>query len=215
MATMVPAVVGFIGVFWRRRKADQLLAPTLLFLIPLGFILAGLLSPVLLGQLVFPISVKLSWAGMAALLLFGVAVANSFFNNARTRDSEEAVRQRKRLAAIRRYFQAELEKPQPNLEDDWFPYLLGFGLANDVDKWSVAHAGDASFSTSRTGSFSGGSTGSGWTGGGGRFGGAGATAGWAAAATGIAAGVASPSSSGGGGGGGGGGSSGGGGGGGW
>jgi uncharacterized membrane protein YgcG len=214
VVAFVPTIVGHIGANWRRRKADELQAPTLLMLIALGFILAGLLGPVFAGQLVFPMAVKLSWVGMAALALFAVTIANSFFNNARTCDGKEAVRTRKRLAAIRRYFQAELEKPDPNLEDDWFPYLLAFGLGKDVDKWSVAHAGTG-FSTSHTGGFSGSSSGSGWTGGGGQFGGAGASAGWAAAATGLAAGVASPSSSGGGGGGGGGGSSGGGGGGGW
>jgi uncharacterized membrane protein YgcG len=216
LATVVPAIIGYIGANWRQRKADNLLGPTLLFLIPLGFILAGLYLPVLFGQLIVPIQVNLSWFGMAALLLLGVVVANSFFNNARTRDSKEAVRHRKRLAAIRRYFQSELKKPDPNLEDGWFPYLLAFGLAGEVDKWAVAFPQAAGVSTSRSGSFSGGSSSGGWSGGGGSFGGAGASAGWAAAATGLAAGVAAPSSSGGGGGGGGGGgSSGGGGGGGW
>ena len=215
LATLVPAIVGYIGAHWRRRRSDRLLTPTLLFLIPLGFILAGLYFPVLFGQLIVPIQVKLSWLGMGALLVLGVAVANSFFNTARTRDSKDAIRQRKRLAAIRRYFQAELKKPDPNLEDGWFPYLLAFGLAGDVDKWAVAYPQASGLSTSRPGSFSGSSSGGGWSGGGGSFGGAGASAGWAAAATGLAAGVAAPSSSGGGGGGGGGGSSGGGGGGGW
>jgi len=215
LATVVPAIVGYIGAHWRRRRADSLLTPTLLFLIPLGFILAGLYFPVLFGQLIVPIQVKLSWLGMGALLVVGVAVANSFFNTARSRDSKDAIRHRKRLAAIRRYLQAELKKPAPNLEDGWFPYLLAFGLAAEVDKWAVAYPHASDFSTSRSGSFSGSSSGGGWSGGGGSFGGAGASAGWAAAATALAAGVASPSSSGGSGGGGGGGSSGGGGGGGW
>ena len=218
MATFVPSVFGYIGVFWRRNKAEKLLRPTGMIVVALGFILAGLWTPVLVGSLLFPIPLKMSWVGMAALLVFGVTVANSFFNNARTRDSREAVTVRKRLAGIRRYFKSELEKQSPDLEDDWFPYLLAFGLAKDVDKWSVANSRHVDFSTSRTRGFSGGSSGSGWSGGGGAFGGAGASAGWAAAATGLAAGVASPGSSGGGssgGGGGGGGSSGGGGGGGW
>ncbi|MDH3254961.1 MAG: DUF2207 domain-containing protein [Acidobacteriota bacterium] len=213
--TVLPMIVGYVGAFWRRRKAERLLAPTLLFLIPLALILGGLFSPVAIGRVVMPYGYKLSWFSMAALLLFGVAIARSFFNTARTRDSRKAVRKRTQLAAVRRFFQAELKRKDPRLEDEWFPYLLALGLAEDVDKWSVAH-GVALDSSSRGASWSGGSSAGSWTGGGGRFGGAGASAGWAAAATGMAAGVASPSSSGGGGGGGGGGgSSGGGGGGGW
>jgi uncharacterized membrane protein YgcG len=217
MATFVPSILGYIGAYWRRNKAEKLLWPTGMMLVALGVILFGLWGPVLAGQLLFPIPMKMSWFGMAALLVFGVTVANSFFNSALSRDSREAITVRKRLAGIRRYFKGELEKSSPDLEDDWFPYLLAFGLADDVDKWSVAHARRADFTTTTSRGFSGGSSGSGWSGGGGAFGGAGASAGWAAAATGLAAGVASPGSSGGGssGGGGGGGSSGGGGGGGW
>jgi uncharacterized membrane protein YgcG len=217
-ATLIPAIIGYIGASWRGRKANRLLAPTVLFLVPLAVILTGLWGPVVAGFLLFPVPIKMSWFGMAALLVFGVTVANSFFNNARTRDSKEAVQVRKRLAEIRRYFKAELDRPVPNLEDAWFPYLLAFGLAKEVDRWSVAHgSGIASSTASSFGGGSGGGSSGGWTGGGGTFGGAGATAGWAAAATGLAAGVSAPSSSGGsgGGGGGGGGSSGGGGGGGW
>jgi uncharacterized membrane protein YgcG len=219
ISTLIPAIIGFVGASWRSRKADRLLAPTLLFLVALAVILTGLWGPVLVGYLLFPVPVKMSWFGMVALLVFGVTVANSFFNTARTRDGKEAVRVRKRLAEIRRYFKAQLARPAPNLDDDWFPYLLAFGLARDVDRWSVVHGNGrnlASSTVSSLGSASGGGSSGGWTGGGGTFGGAGASAGWAAAATGLAAGVSAPSSSGGsGGGGGGGGSSGGGGGGGW
>jgi hypothetical protein len=139
--------------------------------------------------------------------------ANSYFNNAHTRDSREAVAGRKKLATIRGWLKRELQRRDPELEDGWLPYLLAFGLAKDVDRWAVSHGHHVRTQTST--SPAGGGTSPSWTGGGGTFGAAGATTAWTAAATGLAAGVARPGSSGGGGGGGGGGSSGGGGGGGW
>jgi uncharacterized membrane protein YgcG len=217
LAALPTAIVGYIGVFRYRKKSENLQAASLVFLVPLGLILSGLYLPLLLGRVLLPPSfgLRLSYAGSGALLLLGLVFAKSFFDNARTRDSGEGVRRRALLAAVRRYFQAELRRPEPRLDDDWFPYLLAFGLSRDVDRWSVAYSGGSHLSTTGTGASTAGSQRSGWSGGGGSFGGAGATATWAAAATGLAAGVASPSSSSGGGGGGGGGSSGGGGGGGW
>ena len=127
---------------------------------------------------------------------------------------------RRELERAREYFERELRKDQPQLEDRWFPYLLALGLAPDVDKWFRRFGGATGATSMRSspGSFStgGGSSsgGSSWTGGGGSFGGAGASATWAMAATAMSAGVSKPGSSSSGGGGGGG-SSGGGGGGGW
>ncbi|HEV7921907.1 MAG TPA: hypothetical protein VGR02_14050 [Thermoanaerobaculia bacterium] len=137
----------------------------------------------------------------------------------RIADGAEKIAFRRRLASARQYFVEQLRSPHPNLRDDWFPYLLAFGLGNNVDGWFRAHGSASSSVSSSSWSSSSGSSSSsssGWTGGGGAFGGAGATGGWATAAGALAAGVSAPSSSGsGGGGGGGGGSSGGGGGGGW
>lgn len=140
------------------------------------------------------------------------------------RESLQRLAVRKRLLAARDYFEAELRKPQPALRDEWFPYVIAFGLGANVDRWFSSYGGESRATTS---TFSGGSSsssyssrghggpGGSWSGGGTSFGGAGATGAWAAAAGGIASGVAAPSSSGGGGGGGGSSSSGGGGGGGW
>jgi uncharacterized membrane protein YgcG len=159
---------------------------------------------------------------LGALTLVGLALANSVFNLARSRDGAEAIRKRKKLAAARRYFQRELAKAEPRLEDAWFPYLLAFGLGPAVERWfgayGAATAGASPAATTSGGAARGTSSGGApsWTGGGGAFGGAGASGSWAAAVGSVASGVAAPSSSGsGGGGGGGGGSSGGGGGGGW
>jgi len=160
--------------------------------------------------------------------LLALALFNSVINQARSRERGQGVAFRKRLTSIRRYFQEELDKPQPALRNEWFPYVIAFGLDRDAQDWFKAHGGQSAddsstpWSSSPSSSSSSGSSSSaptGWSGGGGSFGGAGATAAWAVAASSMAAGVAAPSSSGssggGGGGGGGGSSSGGGGGGGW
>ena len=159
---------------------------------------------------------------VAAVFLLRLAVVNNLFNLASTRNGPHRIKRRKTLVAAREFFIRELGSATPRLEDEWFPYLVAFGLAGGVEKWFRAYGGQqarsaaGTVSSSHTASSSSGS-GGGWTGGGGSFGGAGASASWAAAAGALAAGVSAPSSggSGGGGGGGGGGSSGGGGGGGW
>ena len=163
--------------------------------------------------------------------LLALALFNSMINQARSRERAQGIALRKRLASARRYFQQELDRPQPALRDEWFPYVLAFGLDKDAQDWFKAYGGQSagsstsswssspSTSSSSSGSGSSSSAPTGWSGGGGAFGGAGATSTWALAAGSLAAGVAAPSSSGssggGGGGGGGGSSSGGGGGGGW
>lgn len=141
------------------------------------------------------------------------------------RRGAEDLRRRRRLLAARKYFQRELRKASPRLEDAWLPYLLAFGLGPDVDRWFKVAGPAAVGSTSGFGGSSGHggiSSTSAWTGGGGgTFAGAGATGSWVSAVGTLAAGVSAPSSGGGSsggggsGGGGGGGGSGGGGGGGW
>jgi hypothetical protein len=163
-----------------------------------------------------------AWLAVVGVGTVALAMARATFNILSTRESAEGLIRRRELERARDYFERELRKDQPQLEDRWFPYLLALGLAPDVDKWFRRFGGVARGvgGTMRTspGSFStgGGSSsgGSSWTGGGGSFGGAGASATWAMAATAMSAGVSKPGSSSSGGGGGGG-SSGGGGGGGW
>ena len=162
---------------------------------------------------------------IAGLLLIRLGIVNSVFNIAKIRSGAKRIARRKSLASARAFFAKELRRPEPRLKDEWFPYVVAFGLTGDADRWFRAHgaaaagAGSRSWSGSTSSSSSSSSSsGSGsWSGGGGAFGGAGASGTWAVAAGAMAAGVSSPSSSsgGGGGGGGGGGSSGGGGGGGW
>ncbi len=160
-------------------------------------------------------------------MLLRLAIVVSLFHMARTRNGPRRIARRKQLASARGFFDHELDAAAPRLKDEWFPYVVAFGLTSEADRWFRAHGAAAAAvvgadssrgsTTSSSSSSSSSPPGGGWTGGGGSFGGAGASASWAAAAGALAAGVSAPSSSssGGGGGGGGGGSSGGGGGGGW
>jgi uncharacterized membrane protein YgcG len=229
---VLSGIASAFAVSWRGR-IDRGLGGVLRFLIPGGLLLlfagAAVTSfrhvPILSG-LWFSYEVRLG-ATLLALALF-----NSVINQARSRERAQGIALRKRLASVRRYFQEQLDQPQPALRDAWFPYVIAFGLDRDAQDWFKAHggqsAGDSSTPTwtsspsSSSSSGSSSSAPSGWSGGGGSFGGAGATAAWAVAASSLASGVAAPSSSGssssgggGGGGGGGGSSSGGGSGGGW
>lgn len=214
--------VGLAQAVRFRKSTRRLDLASLRFVLPGLFVLAGCLFVATSHDL-------LDWGflnlhpgllGSLALALVPVAVFSSYFNRARTLESRETVHRRQLLGKARRMLKREIRRERPRLRDEWFPYLLAFGLQRQVDRWFRAFGGEARRGTgfgsgSAASSFGGGSGGGGWTGGGGAFGGAGATSSWAAAAAGMGAGVSAPSSSGGGGGGGGGSSSGGGGGGGW
>jgi predicted membrane protein DUF2207 len=176
----------------------------------------------------FARTLGLSAPVLFALALYTLAWLKLVLDLLRIHDSPEKIAFRKRIAGARLYFIEQLRLPQPALRDEWFPYVLAFGLGSNVDRWFRGYGGASdgtshSYSTSTgssSSSFSSSSSGSSpsWTGGGGAYGGAGATGSWAIAAGAMAAGVSAPSSSSsssGGGGGGGGSSSGGGGGGGW
>ena len=119
----------------------------------------------------------------------------------RIRQTAAKIATRKRFAAARRWFARELRSPEPRLRDDWFPYVIAFGLGKNAERWFArfGSAAEATARSSSSGSFSSssssGASTSSWTGGGGAFGGAGATGGWALAAGALAAGVSAPSSS--------------------
>jgi uncharacterized membrane protein YgcG len=172
--------------------------------------------------------VALAWAfsmfelptlAFIGLALVAAGLLNSTYNGMRSRESPAAVETRNRLASARRYFAHQLAVKSPQLKDSWLPYILGFGLGPNVDRWFKSYGasdGTATTLTSHSGVGSSSSlSSSSWTGGG-TFGGAGASGTWVSAIGGIAGGVTAASSgSSSSGGGGGGGSSGGGGGGGW
>ncbi|HVF17781.1 MAG TPA: hypothetical protein VNA21_12750 [Steroidobacteraceae bacterium] len=140
--------------------------------------------------------------GLFAIALLTLAFTNSVFNMMRTREMPESLELRRKLVSARLYFEHELKSPTPKLKDQWFPYLLAFGLGPKIDRWFKSVASQSSRTMSRAGmtsnyggSSSTSSSNSSWTGGGGTFGGAGASGAWSAAVGSIASGVAKPSSS--------------------
>lgn len=207
-------VFGLIGATIYRRQVSNLPALSLAFMVPVLILTTG----VGLFLVVASRAIALSAWLLLGLVLLAVAMVAIVLSQAASGVSGTRWEVRRRFAAAREFFKRELRRHQPKLNDEWFPYLLAFGLGPHIDRWFKAVGGSAvaSSQTFSTHSSSGSSSGSHWTGGGGAFGGAGASGTWAVAAGALAAGVSTPSSSGGGGGGGGGGSSsGGGGGGGW
>jgi len=109
---------------------------------------------------------------------------------------------RKMLASGREFFITELAKERPSLRDEWFPWVLAFGLGKHMDEWSAQRGSGstnlAGGDSTSPGSFSSGtSSGSGtWTGfAGGRSGGGGGGASWSTAAASLAAPIAAAASS--------------------
>ncbi|HUJ15608.1 MAG TPA: hypothetical protein VL284_17610, partial [Thermoanaerobaculia bacterium] len=140
-----------------------------------------------------------------AICAWAAVITKMTLDGLRSPESPERIALRQRLYAARDYFIAELRSKEPRLRDDWYPYLLAFGLGPNVDRWFGSYGASNVVRTtvdsqSAAGSFSSSSssTSASFTGGGGAFGGAGASGGWAIAAATMGAGVSSPSSGGGG-----------------
>ena len=144
---------------WRQRV--QGLAPAaLVFAVPL-LLICGMTVVLLLFEELFgadPI-VRLAFSA-AALVLLPLAVVRNVLNMARSRESAETIERRQLLAAARRWLAGELGKPEPRLEDAWYPYLLALGLGTDVSRWFRAFGGASG------GGMTAGSS-AGWSGGGG------------------------------------------------
>lgn len=138
---------------------------------------------------------------LMAAVAWNLAVFNMILDALRTDEAPEKIALRKKMLSARAYFVKQLRSSAPSLRDDWFPYLLAFGLGANVDSWFRAYgkagsAGTDSYSSSSRASTSSSSNGgAAWTGGGGTFGGGGASSSWAAAAAAVGAGVSSSSSS--------------------
>ena len=230
-APLIVAILGLIALghagMYRgdvadtKRKARLMTVFLLLAAVPILALTLGLLeqgAAFSMTPLIAPANAGLTL--MVSMIVMYLGIAFLVLRAARTREEPERLELRRTLAAGRAFFMHELRKPQPKLDDGWFPYLLAFGLGKHMDKWfrafGAAHDGrlagaSAMATTSASGSsWSGGGP---LFGGGGGFGGGGTGRTWAASVATLSAGVSAPSSSGSGGGGGG--SSGGGGGGGW
>lgn len=144
------------------------------------------------------------WLLLVGLTLLGLATAAVVFRVARPSETPERLAFRRRLAAAREHFETELQKPDPALHDEWFPYLLAFGLGPRIDAWFESFGAPATAHHTATvaSAAASGRAGGGWTGGGATFGGGGGFAGggvggsWSVAAATVASGVSSPSSGG-------------------
>jgi uncharacterized membrane protein YgcG len=237
VVTAAPIIVAFIGlialvhavryrtaVVDTERKARLMTVFLLLAAAPILAVTLGLLergAALSLTPMIAPANA--GWLLVVALVVMFLGIAFLVLRAARTREDPGRLELRRTLAAGRAFFVRELRRPQPKLDDAWFPYLLAFGLGKHIDKWFRAFgAPHDSRLTGASAAAVASASGSGWSGGGPLFGGGGGFGGggtgrtWAASVATLSAGVSAPSSSGsGGGGGGGGGSSGGGGGGGW
>jgi uncharacterized membrane protein YgcG len=212
------AIFGLLACITARFKSRAVASFGSAFLVPgllLGIPVAGFVAAALQAA-----GSRVGAALPFAIAVWLLALLHLVLNLLKIRDPREVIAYRKRIAGARKFFIEQLQLPQPAMRDEWFPYVLAFGLGKNVDRWFRAFGGGVPSSSSSASAWSGSSSssspssGTSWTGGGGTFGGAGATGSWALAAGTIAAGVAAPGSSSSGGGGGGS-SSGGGGGGGW
>lgn len=207
--TLVLAANAAVWAMVLAARSRQDVARPLRSFFPFGAILfasaAGALFVLLTGAF------RASAPALAGATLLCIAMVQGALALAQSRQGPNKILIRKKLAAAREWFRRELAKRAPTLRDEWYPYLLAFGLGPEVDRWFRAYGGTGVGSDAAGRGVGGASSAGQWTGGGGAFGGGGASGSWAAAAGAMAAGVSSSSSGGGGGGG----SSGGGGGGGW
>ena len=142
-----------------------------------------------------------------SMALLALAVTVTTFNAMRSRRHRAGMALKKSLTAGREFFSTELSKDRPALRDEWYPWIVAFGLGPRADDWSVRHGTSRTRTSGTDRASEPTSTSSSsrpeWTGfAGGKSGGAGGGASWTAAARGLAAGVAVPSASGSGGGGG-------------
>jgi hypothetical protein len=140
---------------------------------------------------------------LTGIVLLALSVLFAGVGALKSTQHRAALAFRKMLASGREFFAAELAKERPALRDEWFPWVLAFGLGKQMDDWSAQRAGtkstDSSGKSASSGSFSsaesGASSGT-WTGfAGGRSGGGGGGASWGAAAAALASPIAPQSSS--------------------
>ena len=168
-------------------------------LVPMALVVSGVSG--FLGLYVGPGEVDVSMGYVAALVAFTLAMIFATTTAMKSRRGPAALAFRKKLAAGRAFFDTELGKDHPALRDEWYPWVLAFGLGKRADDWSARrpapeHTSTRSYSTGSMSRSSEAQSTTPWTGfGGGRSGGAGAGASWTTAATGLAAGVSPPSSS--------------------
>ncbi len=124
---LICVAVGCGNAIQYRKRSDRLgwrivllyLFPVLAFSLFIVFTLIGV-SPLL---------------SIDIFLMASCAIYSSFLCG-KCRDSLDGVRLSKELTTARAFFKQELKKQHPAIRDEWFPYLLAFGLGPQVDKWT-------------------------------------------------------------------------------
>ena len=83
--------------------------------------------------------------GLAAgVVMIGLSVLFAGAGAMKSTQHRAALAFRKILASGREFFIAELAKPRPALRDEWFPWILAFGLGKQMDDWSALRASSQS-----------------------------------------------------------------------
>jgi uncharacterized membrane protein YgcG len=153
-----------------------------------------------------PVGQMTTWslAGLGILLF---AAYRTILSSASDGVTPRAAAVRAQLTRARAWFQKELGKPVPEIDNAWVPWLIALGLDGNIASWWKEHGAarqgsgtsnstssrDDAFGTSSTSSsFSSGERTSAFSAGEGRFGGAGSTGSWGAAATAFAAPISAP-----------------------
>lgn len=198
IGVLVLAGIGCVAGVLFRARMESGRTGALVHLVPALTIAAG--SAAFLWFYAGNGAVELSNEIIVGIVGMTLGLVNASVNALRTRQSRAAIAVRKELAAAREFFVKELRNPRPALRDEWYPYLLAFGLARAADDWSAQREQQRSTERERQGpdDFTPSSAAPApWSGfAGGRSGGAGASGSWSVAANVVAAGVPAPRASG-------------------
>ncbi len=188
-------IAALAAASWYRRKVHGMWAASIVIapLIVLVSVAALTTHPVLFA--IFGIeSLLLSWYVL---------------RKARWHGTREFLQWRRNLVAARDWFAFELGKPDPELKDEWTPYLISFGLTTALDEWTRRFAAPKTRATPTVRGYEPAITPLSssspppspspssepvrrWTGGGGAFGAAGATGSWASEVQSFAAVIPPP-----------------------
>jgi uncharacterized membrane protein YgcG len=163
-----------------------------------AFVAGLVLVPLLLPEQAAPFEIALQLAS-------GFGIATFFVMTAWPRDHATGLVLRKKLLTARMFFEAQLQKEKPDLDDRWYPYLIALDLRSAMDAWAasfdnrpVREEESTSWSGSREepdSTVSREEAPAPWTGGGGSFGGGGASGSWGSAVGELTASISQPASS--------------------
>lgn len=180
------AAVGPLGAKWAaarwRRGPDRTDSETLPFALGAGASLLALAAMLAAWPSLRPLEAGLALAWSVVGSVLAARVVGS-------KESAQGLGLRRNLLAARRYFQSELERAEPRIDDEWLPYLIALDLKAAVDHWYLAY-GRLDTAARRERQVGAGATEQGWTGGAGAYGGVGAAGAWIAATLGLT--VAAP-----------------------